>query len=99
MSALEEPQTKKEGAVTERPTWGLATTLGFVAACFGAGGAFAAVLVLTTDSGWAVLAPALFASGFVSAAGVHSARPKAERSVHVAWGSAFFALTLLWVFA
>lgn len=82
----------------DRPTWGLAKTLGFVAGCFGVGGVFAAVMMLTTNMGWSVLAISLFVSGFVSAAGVHSARPRAERPIHVAWGSAFFVLALLWVF-
>lgn len=82
----------------DRPTWGLAKTLGFVAGCFGVGGVFAAVMVLTTNMGWSVLTVSLFVSGFVSAAGVHSARPRAERPIHVAWGSAFFVLALHWVF-
>lgn len=83
---------------TDQETWGRPKALGLAVACTGAGCAYGAIRVFAMGADWSTLVGSFLAGGVGAAAAVCSVRPKAEKPVHVAWGSAFLVAALVWIF-
>lgn len=82
---------------TDQETWGRAKALGLAAACMGGACSYGAIRVFAMGADWSTLVGSFLAGGVCAAVAVSSVRPKAEKPVHVAWGSVFFVAALIWV--